>query len=252
MYALKEQHKTCFASIPIDNAIAWLEKQGEKANPYSGVSFDYNGHTWGMCARDNGVDISLDGQLFKHLDEQCGQKPINKVEPKFKVGDKVLWKYDRSDVKTIARVSDCGTYWIEGQGCGSGWWAEHELEPYNMSVKDMAHQIAWETSKHYDPNACKQEWCEMAALDMASRIEKQGLIAKGWRKNDKDSKPPVKNSVLMLTTHGVAEGEWLGDEWCQYRWSCKIKDEDVLYWMHLSDLEGIEKQGETFTKQDVD
>ena len=42
--------------------IAWLEKQGEP-NPYSGTSFKYNGHTWGMCARDNGVEILIDGQL---------------------------------------------------------------------------------------------------------------------------------------------------------------------------------------------
>ena len=40
----------------------WLEKQGEP-NPYSGVSFKYNGHTWGMCARDNGVEILVDGEI---------------------------------------------------------------------------------------------------------------------------------------------------------------------------------------------
>ena len=50
--------------------LAWLEKQDEKTNPYSGVSFEYNGHIWGMCARDNGVDILLDKQLFKHLEKQ--------------------------------------------------------------------------------------------------------------------------------------------------------------------------------------
>lgn len=44
----------------------------------------------------------------------------------------------------------------------------------SMSIKEKAHQIAWETSKHYDPNACKQEWCEMAAIDMAAWLEKQG------------------------------------------------------------------------------
>ena len=41
-----------------------LEKQGKhNQNPYSGVSFSYNGHTWGMCARDNGVEILIDGQV---------------------------------------------------------------------------------------------------------------------------------------------------------------------------------------------
>ena len=53
----------------------WLEKQTEqKLNPYTGVSFEYNGHIWGMCARDNGVDILLDKQLFKHLEKQGEQK----------------------------------------------------------------------------------------------------------------------------------------------------------------------------------
>ena len=42
----------------------WLEKQGEqKPNPYSGTSFEYNGHTWGMCARDGGVEILIDGHI---------------------------------------------------------------------------------------------------------------------------------------------------------------------------------------------
>ena len=39
-------------------------------NPYSGTSFVYNNHTWGMCARDGGVDILCDSKLIKHVDEQ--------------------------------------------------------------------------------------------------------------------------------------------------------------------------------------
>lgn len=35
----------------------------KKPNPYSGTSFEYNGHTWGMCARDGGVEILIDGEL---------------------------------------------------------------------------------------------------------------------------------------------------------------------------------------------
>lgn len=73
-----------------DKYIAWLEKQGEQTNPHSGTSFEYNGHIWGMCARDNGVDILLDKQLFKHLEKQDEQKPNDKVKPKFKVGDWII------------------------------------------------------------------------------------------------------------------------------------------------------------------
>ena len=95
-----------------------LEKQGEqKPNPYSGTSFEYNGHIWGMCARDNGVDILLDKQLFKHLEKQDEQENLcdkcrkehpshscqditalgmcavehDKVEPRFHKGDWIVF-----------------------------------------------------------------------------------------------------------------------------------------------------------------
>lgn len=66
-------------TIDISEILAWLEKHGEQTNPYSGISFEYNGHIWGMCARDNGVDILLDKQLFKHLEKQ-GEKKKTAME----------------------------------------------------------------------------------------------------------------------------------------------------------------------------
>ena len=27
------------------------------------------------------------------------------------------------------------------------------------------------------------------------------------------------------------------EEWCQYRWSSRLKDSDVLFWIELSDIE---------------
>ncbi len=63
----------------IDKYRTWLEEQGEP-NPYSGVFFKYNDHTWGMCARDNGVDILLDKQLFKHLEKQNSQILANSTK----------------------------------------------------------------------------------------------------------------------------------------------------------------------------
>jgi hypothetical protein len=73
---LDNAHERIDTLIQKNNSlIEQLEKrQGEKTNPYSGISFEYNGHVWGMCARDNGVDILLDKQLFKHLEKQDEQK----------------------------------------------------------------------------------------------------------------------------------------------------------------------------------
>lgn len=58
-----------------------------------------------------------------------------------------------------------------------------------------------------------------------------------WNKNTKYNKPQVNHSVLMLTINGVAEGEWKGGGWCQYRWSTILYDREVIAWMELSDLE---------------
>jgi len=38
------------------------------------------------------------------------------------------------------------------------------------SIKEKAHEIGWVYSKHYDPTACKQEWCEMAARESANYV----------------------------------------------------------------------------------
>lgn len=45
--------------------IDWLERQ--KHGPYDGVWFNCHGHRWCMCARDNGVDVSIDEVTVKHI-----------------------------------------------------------------------------------------------------------------------------------------------------------------------------------------
>lgn len=82
-----------------------------------------------------------------------------------------------------------------------------------------------------------------------NRIMKDYPYMPGWRLNKENNKPAIKHSILMLTTHGIAEGEWNGNEWIQYRWSCKVNDSDVLYWMHLEDLTQLEKEGDFFQQE---
>ena len=77
--------------------------------------------------------------------------------------------------------------------------------------------------------------------EIVAWLEKQSGCFAIWKKNTTDNKPTLNHSVLMKSIHGIAEGEWNGKEWIQYKWSCKVKDSDVLYWM---DLHELEKQGE--------
>lgn len=102
-----------FKDVKRIDVLHWLEKQGEKANPYSGISFEYNGHTWGMCARDNGVDILFDCELINHLEKSCEQKFTDKVESKFKVGD---WlKYRLAEPFLVEEITEQG--YINGNSC---------------------------------------------------------------------------------------------------------------------------------------
>jgi len=65
--------------IKIEKCVAWLEEHS--GNPYSGVSFVYNGNTWGMCARDNGVDISFNSELIQHVStEKQSENSVCKVK----------------------------------------------------------------------------------------------------------------------------------------------------------------------------
>ena len=74
-------------------------------------------------------------------------------------------------------------------------------------------------------------------------LEKQSSSSAKWQKNTPENKPPKNHSVLMKTTHGVAEGYFVGSLWFQFRWSSNIIDSDVLAWMELSDLDaqGVQK-----------
>lgn len=107
--------------------IAWLEKQDKKTNPYSGMSFEYNGHTWGMCARDNGIDILLDKQLFTHLEKLSEQNLTDKVESKFKVGD---WlQYRSAEPFLVEEITEQG--YINGNSCLPFEW-ENEIHLWTI------------------------------------------------------------------------------------------------------------------------
>ena len=114
-----------------------LEKQGE-SNPYSGVSFKYNDHIWGMCARDNGVDILLDKQLFKHLEKQ-GEQTTDKVEPKFKVRDWITTTDEEGNVTTEKIIEFWGdkVRLIDADGFYA-LWPKHELNYYHLWTIDDA------------------------------------------------------------------------------------------------------------------
>ena len=105
--------------------------------------------------------------------------------------------------------------------------AETDDERIRKSLIYLVHLYGGEFGK-IDANTSVEE--------ILSWLEKRGEPSIKWNKNTEGNKPQVNHSVLMKTTYGIAEGEWDGERWLQYRWSSRMKDNDILSWIELSDL----------------
>jgi len=116
-------------------------------------------------------------------------------------------------------------------------------------IQDDIDEINLKVSGDYDDrdedDIAHQNWCKKAI----AWLEKQGNSPIKWNKNTEGNKPHVNHTVLMKTIHGIAEGEWIGEGWLQYRWAGIVRDSDVLSWIEFSDLE---KQGETVWSEETD
>lgn len=103
-------------------------------------------------------------------------------------------------------------------------------------IREKAHEIGWQTSKHYDPNVCKQEWCEMAAMDMAD-----WLLDNMWISVE-EQLPPFNESVIVHYDNDDMGGEMFSirtedinvvkdnHDFCIY---C---DEIITHWMSIPKL----------------
>jgi hypothetical protein len=130
----------------------WLEKQGEqKSNPYSGTSFKYNGHIWGMCARDNGVDILLDSQFLKHFENQGEQKSD---EDSCKISDDITT--EENDMTEYNKGFECGKQRVlkypEDYGlCKNLAWSEEDENMLQKALSTIRYALSIPADKEDDP-----------------------------------------------------------------------------------------------------
>ncbi len=119
-------------------------------------------------------------------------------------------------------------------------WHENKSHCWGIAVTAI---LAWleKQGESYTKNDVDDAYLK-GISDAKNELEKQGSSSVKWQKNTPDNKPPLNHSVLMKTTHGVAEGYYVGSLWFQFRWSSNIKDSDVLAWMELSDLDEQSEQ----------
>jgi len=206
-----------YSQIDKESAISWLEKQGEQKPSWSEEDeIGYNDVLFAIGkARLVAKDENDMGNLW-FAENWLKSLKRNRVV-----------KIEKQDVRILKDNSTSELNESEDEEIRK--WIINEIK-----------------IKHHNLDEDSVDFVDKAITWLEKQGEQKRLdypYVTGWRENRPDNKPQIKHSVLMLTTHGVAEGEWLGEEWCQYRWSGKVKDTDVLYWLHLSDLESLEKEG---------
>ena len=227
------------------DCLAWLEKQGEP-NPYSGVSFEYNGHIWGMCARDNGVDILLDKQLFKHLENQgANSVTITKgnysvtnaevvshltvtdsdggkcttasttFEPEFKVGDWVAYN-SQNAVSPICQITKVdgdiiGLKGLQGERFQTEYWDLNEN--YHLwTIQDAKDGDVLTNGKmivifkHFEEPSYRQHIVAYIGLDNNGNIQ---ITGDTWNLGIDKAKPATKQQRDLLFQKMKEEGyEW--------------------------------------------
>ncbi len=238
-----------FAGVELADMLAYLEKQKEHQNNSDAP----NESSWSGMISSSDKDKNLDEIAQDYVD---GVKEYNPEPTWDLMQTAVCYGYhyreqkeqkpreiEWEDAETLAYIRDIlKKYFLRSEEFEDidRWLTEHYIEQKPLSPDEkMNHSLfleGFDVGREVGKVEAKQKPTDYPYLP-------------GWRKNRDDNKPELKRSVLMLTTHGVVEGEWLGEKWCQYRWSCELKDGEVLYWMHLSDLEQLEKEGEEKQKE---
>lgn len=108
-------------------------------------------------------------------------------------------------------------------------------------IEKKAKEIAWQESKHYDPIACKQEWCQMAAIDMAC-----WLLSHQWVSVE-DELPPQNERyskyVIMrnrIGGHYIGCYDFVAELWLDG--NLEMIYMDITHWMPIPPL--VEEGGE--------
>lgn len=181
----------------------YIDKQDEKPNPYSGTSFEYNEHTWGMCARDYGVDILVDSQLVAHINRDGVEQPPKQ-------------EWCEEDEKNALEIKCLILNYRIGNGeyelCS---WIDHlkeRVQPQPISVPfwrivDDCVAKCWEpggvcTNPHRDCINCPKDWNLGFTTHVGTSIE--GNISA----DPKDWHVTVKPKISEDTAWNVDKATW--------------------------------------------
>ena len=135
-YFIKGKEYLSLCSFSKDEILAWLEKQGERKTPQWMIDFLDSYRKKIGCSLDYDEAKDVDGKILcikKWLEKQGEQKPTDKVEPKFKNGQWIVWQ----DKCYKVNYNDCGYELFDQNGLSTSW-------DYK-TIEDNAH--LWDITK---------------------------------------------------------------------------------------------------------
>lgn len=160
----------------------------------------------GVCLIDDVVTPATKEQcnfLFQKMKEagyewNSDKNELHKIEAKFKVGDKVVLKRDKSLVGSITFVSFIGTYSVKFKDFNACWYSEQELEPYEMIEKKVKTRSMTNQELADWLRKCPEEFREFTFKDGASWVYSYLDYL------DSEADEPAKKNKLIRRNHG----EW--------------------------------------------
>lgn len=168
----------------------YMKKKVEKQdvpNSYNGVSFKYNGYTWGMCPRDNGVEILIDGEIKEKVylyDRPQGESVIkSKEEPQ--VGENIT--YSETDGYKVIKPK-LKPKFHEGQWITNGdyTWKIIEVRPLDYILKSQDGNIVDDNISYVDEEFHLWTIKDAKDGDILVTNKKQPFIFNGHYDEDTD------------------------------------------------------------------
>ena len=183
--------------------IAWLEKQGEQTNL---PQFTFDDILALQCCMETVKKVQEDNELYEQLNllhskvydayqlkKQGEQKPADKVEPKFKVGDIVQYITDSTDRRRIEDVDElCNMYHTSSSPIMFEVEGEWKVVVHAEDVEDDSTEFEKKELKKIEQNPAWSEEDEsylnttIAYLRDAKEFKKMAENCIDWLKSIKD------------------------------------------------------------------
>ena len=209
----------------------YIEKQGEqKPNPYSGVSFEYNGHIWGMCARDGGVEILMDGNItsrvFHDKNNIIEQKPTDSYCQENCKGFQETGKcFADGECKAKREAEQKSVTWSEEEieKAAQEWDSKANFNPFYMTMEsDKPTGVKQHITTHKESFKAGVNWI---LKSLKGRVQSK----QEWSEEDEEILRTILSDGIRGAELDMLQVNWLKSLRPQNRWKPSEEQMEALW-----------------------